>query len=108
MVGLIGELTFAKPNQRALESFQFQRRGHATKPPCPTPHLAGRDLRGRGARGRAMRCLTALIITLIALGAPAVAAAPTNKASASVKKGEFSSSEGILRWINGYRMKPEP
>jgi len=55
-----------------------------------------------------MRCLTALLITLIAFGAPAVAAAPTNKATASAKKGEFSSSENILRWINGYRLKPEP
>jgi hypothetical protein len=55
-----------------------------------------------------MRAVTALIITLIALGAPATAAAPTNKATAAAKKGEFSSSESILRWINGYRLKPEP
>src|SRR5215470_12678282 len=108
MVRLIGELTFAKPNQRALESFQSVGAAGATKPPCPTPHLARCDPRGRGARGKVMRCLTALLITLIALGAPAVAAAPTSKANASVKKNEFASSESILRWINGYRLKPEP
>jgi hypothetical protein len=55
-----------------------------------------------------MRAVTAVIITLLALGVPATAAAPTNKAASVAKKGEFTSSEGILRWINSYRTKPEP
>ena len=55
-----------------------------------------------------MRAVTALIIGLLALGAPATAAAPTNKAAVTAKKNEFASSESILRWINGYRLKPEP
>ena len=38
----------------------------------------------------------------------ATAAAPTNKAAATPKKNEFTSAESILRWINGYRAKPEP
>jgi len=41
-----------------------------------------------------------LIIALLALGAPATAAAPSNKAAVAPKKGEFASSESILRWIN--------
>jgi hypothetical protein len=41
---------------------------------------------------------------LLALGAPATAAAPTNKAAVTAKKSEFASSESILRWINGYRL----
>ena len=55
-----------------------------------------------------MRAVTALIISLLALGAPATAAAPSNKAAVAAKKNEFASSESILRWINGYRAKPEP
>ena len=55
-----------------------------------------------------MRAVTAVIITLLAFGVPATAAAPTNKAASVPKKGEFASSESILRWINGYRAKPEP
>jgi hypothetical protein len=54
-----------------------------------------------------MRAVTALIIALLALGAPATAA-PANKAAVAPTKGEFASSEHILRWINGYRAKPEP
>ncbi|HEX2336290.1 MAG TPA: hypothetical protein VHI72_07420 [Hyphomicrobiaceae bacterium] len=54
-----------------------------------------------------MRAVTALIIALLALGVP-VTAAPANKAAVAPTKGEFASSESILRWINGYRAKPEP
>ena len=54
-----------------------------------------------------MRAVTALIIALMALGVPAKAA-PANKAAVAPTKGEFASSESILRWINGYRAKPEP
>jgi hypothetical protein len=50
----------------------------------------------------AVTALIALIIALMALGIPA------NKAAAARTKGEFASSESILRWINGYRAKPEP
>ena len=49
-----------------------------------------------------MRAVTALIIALLALGAPATAA-PANKAAVAPTKGEFASSEHILRVINGYR-----
>jgi hypothetical protein len=56
-----------------------------------------------------MRAVVALTITLIALSAAATAAAPSNKTAAvAPKKGEFASSESILRWINNYRLKPEP
>jgi hypothetical protein len=44
----------------------------------------------------------AVMLALLLLSAPAAFAAP------SKKKVEFASSEHILRWINGYRMKPEP
>jgi hypothetical protein len=49
-----------------------------------------------------MRSIMAAILALLLAGAPAAFAAP------SKKKPEFASSEHILRWINGYRMKPEP
>jgi hypothetical protein len=55
-----------------------------------------------------MRAVVALIIAFIALGAATTAAAPTNKAATAPKKGEFSTSENILRWINNYRFKPQP
>ena len=46
-----------------------------------------------------MRCVTAAILMLAMLGSAAMAAAP---------KPQFASSQDILRWINGYRAKPEP
>ena len=49
-----------------------------------------------------MRSTMAVILALVLLGAPAMAAAPAKK------KAEFSSTEHILRWINGYRTKPDP
>jgi hypothetical protein len=48
-----------------------------------------------------MRSTIAVMLAL-ALFAPAAIAAPTKK------KAEFSSTEQILRWINGYRNKPDP
>jgi len=48
-----------------------------------------------------MRSTMAVILALVLL-APAAAAAP------SKKKAEFSSTEHILRWINAYRVKPDP
>jgi hypothetical protein len=49
-----------------------------------------------------MRSAMAVMLALLLLSVPAAFAAP------SKKKVEFASSEHILRWINGYRMKPEP
>ncbi|KAB2913716.1 MAG: hypothetical protein F9K29_15940 [Hyphomicrobiaceae bacterium] len=48
-----------------------------------------------------MRAATAVILALLFLGGQAALAAPA-------KKGEFASSEAILRWINTYRAKPNP
>ena len=49
-----------------------------------------------------MRSAMAVMLALLLVSAPAAMAAP------SKKKPEFASSEHILRWINGYRIKPEP
>jgi hypothetical protein len=49
-----------------------------------------------------MRSTMAVMLALLLVSAPAAFAAP------SKKKVDFASSEHILRWINGYRMKPEP
>jgi len=45
--------------------------------------------------------LAVMLALLLAIALPADAA-PTKK------KAEFASSEHILRWINGYRLRPEP
>ena len=56
-----------------------------------------------------MRSTMAAILALVLLGLPAAAAAPAKKAAAPTKnKVEFSSTENILRWINNYRLRPEP
>ena len=52
--------------------------------------------------GSAMRSTMAVMLALLLASASAGSAAP------SKKKAEFASSEHILRWINGYRLKPEP
>jgi hypothetical protein len=44
----------------------------------------------------------AVMLALLVLVAPAAGAAPARK------KPEFASTEHILRWINNYRVKPEP
>ena len=49
-----------------------------------------------------MRSTMAVMLALLLASASAADAAP------SKKKAEFASSEHILRWINGYRLKPEP
>lgn len=49
-----------------------------------------------------MRSTTALMLALLFACIQAAGAAP------SKKRGEFASSEAILRWINGYRLRPEP
>jgi hypothetical protein len=44
----------------------------------------------------------AVLLALLLACAPATASAPTKK------KSEFASSEHVLRWINNYRLRPEP
>jgi hypothetical protein len=58
---------------------------------------------GRGERstGKAMRSILSISIALFFLVTGIGAAGPK-------KKNEFASAEQILRWINGYRAKPEP
>jgi hypothetical protein len=56
-----------------------------------------------------MRSALALILALLLACAPAAWSAPgKNSPSPGKKKNEFAASEDILRWINGYRLKPEP
>jgi hypothetical protein len=50
-----------------------------------------------------MRCVTTTVVVLAMLVASATVAAPRPK-----PKPLFESSQDILRWINGYRAKPEP
>ena len=52
-----------------------------------------------------MRSTMAALLALLLACVPA-SAAPGN--APSTKKAEFASPEHILRWINGYRLKPEP
>lgn len=49
-----------------------------------------------------MRSTMAVLLALLLACAPATASAPTRK------KSEFASTEHILRWINNYRLRPEP
>jgi hypothetical protein len=49
-----------------------------------------------------MRSTMAVMLALLVLVAPAAGAAPAKK------RLEFASTEHILRWINNYRVKPEP
>jgi len=48
-----------------------------------------------------MRAFFAAALALLLLGGPSATAAPG-------KKGEPTSSEDLLRWINGYRTRPDP
>jgi hypothetical protein len=50
-----------------------------------------------------MRSTIAALLALVLMALPTATAAPAKK-----KKVEFSSTENILRWINGYRLRPEP
>jgi len=49
-----------------------------------------------------MRSAIAAILSLLFLAATAVSAAPPKK------KNEFASSDKLLRWISGYRTRPDP
>jgi hypothetical protein len=51
-----------------------------------------------------MRSIVAVVLALVFLGLPATAAAPVKKKTAA----DFSSTENILRWINNYRLRPDP
>jgi hypothetical protein len=55
-----------------------------------------------------MRSAIAVILSLVLSCVSVVAAAPQNKQAAGKPTGEFSSSENLLRWINGYRTRPDP
>ncbi len=52
-----------------------------------------------------MRCVIAALSLAIVLVAPAFAASKSAKDAASQS---FSKTEELLKWINGYRLKPEP
>src|SRR5262245_13450857 len=55
-----------------------------------------------------MRFATALLLALVLSSASASSAAPSKGPAPSTKKPQFVSSEDILRWINNYRLKPDP
>jgi hypothetical protein len=50
----------------------------------------------------------AAILVLVLCGAPATAAAPQKRLAPDKPTAAFSSSENLLRWINGYRTRPDP
>ena len=52
--------------------------------------------------GKVMRLAMAVLFALVFASSSLSGAAPTKK------KPEFASAEHILRWINGYRLKPDP
>ena len=54
-----------------------------------------------------MRFAMAVLLALALASASASSAAP-NRPAPNKKKPEFASSEDILRWINNYRVKPDP
>lgn len=54
-----------------------------------------------------MHRVIAALIAFALLGTAAMAAAPKSKAKPNLPP-LFASSQDILRWINGYRAKPEP
>jgi hypothetical protein len=55
-----------------------------------------------------MRSAIAVILSLVLSCVSVVAAAPQNKQAAGKPTAEFSSPENLLRWINGYRTRPDP
>ena len=55
-----------------------------------------------------MRSAIALILALALAWLPAVAAAPAEKRHETGRPtAEFTNSESLLRWINGYRVRPD-
>jgi hypothetical protein len=55
-----------------------------------------------------MRSAIAVIVMLLLACAPATATAPHKKPAPGNPTADFASSEVILRWINGYRTRPDP
>jgi hypothetical protein len=55
-----------------------------------------------------MRSAIAVILALVLSCAQATAAKPNKRPMPDRPTAVFSSSEDLLRWINGYRTKPEP
>src|SRR5215475_14762285 len=55
-----------------------------------------------------MRFATALLFALLLASAHVLGASASKGTAPNKKKPEFASSEDILRWINNYRLKPEP
>jgi hypothetical protein len=55
-----------------------------------------------------MRSAIAAILALALCSAPAAAAAPQKRPAPDKPTAAFSSSENLLRWINGYRTRPDP
>src|SRR5262249_37238061 len=67
-----------------------------------TNHLAG------GRTGEAMRSAIAALVALILCCVTAVAAAPQKRSAPGKPTAEFPTTEKLLRWINGYRTRPDP
>jgi hypothetical protein len=55
-----------------------------------------------------MRSAIALILALAVSCLPAAAAAPQKRHAPDKPTAEFTNSESLLRWINGYRVRPDP
>jgi hypothetical protein len=55
-----------------------------------------------------MRSAITAILALVLSCAPASAAAPQKRPAPDMPTAAFSSSENLLRWINGYRTRPDP
>jgi hypothetical protein len=55
-----------------------------------------------------MRSAIAVILALALSCAPAIAATPHKRPPPNKPAAAFSSSENLLRWINGYRTHPDP
>jgi hypothetical protein len=55
-----------------------------------------------------MRLAMAVLLALAVASASALSAAPGRGPAPNKKKPQFASSEDVLRWINNYRLKPDP
>jgi hypothetical protein len=55
-----------------------------------------------------MRSAIALILALALSCLPALSATPQKRPASEKAVAEFASSENLLRWINGYRSRPDP
>src|SRR5262245_9820313 len=67
------------------------------------PYVSWAEAMRGSVKGEVMRSAIAWLFALVVLGATAVEAAPPKRPAA-----EFTSQQGILRWINGYRTQPNP